>query len=157
MPGAEYDLDPAKIEEQARLIASAPKLAAFAKSLVDWARKSGEEMPNALVDLAHQAQDILTEDPAASLMTIPFISLEGMPHVPLIIHVRISRCLLVLAGFTLLTAIFFWPWVTQLSITLIGPPEDNLRDFWNSWHAANAQGWRDFSSPPKSGTPKARH
>jgi hypothetical protein len=61
VPGAEYDLDPAKTEEQARLIASAPKLAAFATSLVDWARKSGEDMPNALAELAHEAQDLLTE------------------------------------------------------------------------------------------------
>jgi hypothetical protein len=61
VPGAEYDLDPAKVEEQARLIASAPQLAAFATSLVDWARKSGEDMPNALAELAHQAQDLLTE------------------------------------------------------------------------------------------------
>jgi len=28
--------------------------------LVEWARKSGEEMPNELAELAHQAQDILT-------------------------------------------------------------------------------------------------
>ena len=61
VPGAEYDLDPAKMEEQARLIASAPQLAAFATSLVNWARKSGEDMPNELVELAHLAQDILTE------------------------------------------------------------------------------------------------
>ena len=54
VPGAEYDLDPAKVEEQARLIASAPQLAAFANGLVDWARKSGEDMPNALVELAHR-------------------------------------------------------------------------------------------------------
>src|SRR6266571_2585660 len=38
VPGAEYDLNPAKTEEQARLIASAPQLAAFASSLVNWAR-----------------------------------------------------------------------------------------------------------------------
>jgi hypothetical protein len=61
VPGAEYDLDPAKIEEQARLIANAPQLAAFATSLVDWARKSGEDMPNELAELAHRAQDLLTE------------------------------------------------------------------------------------------------
>src|ERR1700755_3499639 len=30
VPGAEYDLDPAKVEAQARLIAAAPKLVAFA-------------------------------------------------------------------------------------------------------------------------------
>ncbi len=59
VPGAEYDLNPAKVEEQARLIACAPQLAAFAGGLVEWARKSGEDMPNALVELAHDAQDIL--------------------------------------------------------------------------------------------------
>ena len=59
VPGAEYDLNPVKVEEQARLIASAPKLASFANGLVEWARKSGEDMPNALAQLAHDAQDIL--------------------------------------------------------------------------------------------------
>jgi hypothetical protein len=61
VPGAEYDLDPGRIEEQARLIANAPLLASFAVSLVDWARKSGEDMPNELAELAHRAQDLLTE------------------------------------------------------------------------------------------------
>jgi hypothetical protein len=59
VPGAEYDLDPLKVEMQARLIASAPLLVGFATGLVDWARKSGEDMPNTLVELAHNAQDIL--------------------------------------------------------------------------------------------------
>jgi hypothetical protein len=59
VPGAEYDLSPEKIERQARLIASAPRLVDFAASLVDWARKSGEDMPTELVTLAHDAQDIL--------------------------------------------------------------------------------------------------
>ena len=60
VPGAEYDLNPQVVEMQARLIASAPQLAAFANGLVEWARKSGEEMPTELVDLAHTAQDVLT-------------------------------------------------------------------------------------------------
>ena len=59
VPGAEYDLDPYRVERQARLIACAPQFDTFARELVDWARKSGEEMPAALADLAHQAQDIL--------------------------------------------------------------------------------------------------
>jgi hypothetical protein len=66
VPGAEYDLDPGRIEEQARLIANAPLLASFATSLVDWARKSGEDMPNELAELAHRAQDLLTEVKRAS-------------------------------------------------------------------------------------------
>jgi hypothetical protein len=61
VPGAEYDLDPNKIEKQARLIAAAPRFKAFAASLVDWARKSGEEMPAELADLAHAAQDLLSD------------------------------------------------------------------------------------------------
>jgi hypothetical protein len=59
VPGAEYDLDPQAVEQQARLIASAPQLMAFANNLVEWARKSGEEMPQALAELAHDAQDVL--------------------------------------------------------------------------------------------------
>jgi len=59
VPGAEYDLDPVRVERQARLIAHAPRLAEFASSLVEWARKSGEEMPASLADLAHDAQDLL--------------------------------------------------------------------------------------------------
>jgi hypothetical protein len=61
VPGAEYEQDPAKAEEEARLIANAPQLAAFASSLVEWARKSGEDMPTDLAELAHHAQDILTD------------------------------------------------------------------------------------------------
>ena len=72
------------------------------------------------------------------------ISLEGPTTRSQMRRICVPRGLLVLAGFTLLTAIFFWPWVTQLSSALIGPPEDNLQDFWNSWHAATAQGWRDL-------------
>lgn len=60
VPGAEYDLDPDRIERQARLIATAPQLEAFAYELVEWVRKSGEEMPDAITRLAHDAQDLLT-------------------------------------------------------------------------------------------------
>jgi len=60
VPGAEYDLDPVRIERQARLIATAPQLETFAHELVEWARKSGEDMPDALARLAHDAQDLLS-------------------------------------------------------------------------------------------------
>ena len=60
VPGAEYDLDPLKVERQAQMIAAAPRLASVVRTLIDWARKSGEEMPAELVQLAHSAQDVLT-------------------------------------------------------------------------------------------------
>ena len=60
VPGAEYDLDPVKVEKQARMISSAPRLLALATHLIEWARQSGEEMPNALVEIAHEAQDVIT-------------------------------------------------------------------------------------------------
>lgn len=60
VPGAEYDLDPIKIERQAQLIAAAPRLAAVVRTLVEWTRKSGEEMPAELAELAHGAQDVLS-------------------------------------------------------------------------------------------------
>ena len=59
-------------------------------------------------------------------------------------RLSLPRLLLVLGGFTALTAIFFWPWLAHASSALIGPPEDNMQDFWNSAHAAAARGWRDF-------------
>lgn len=61
VPGAEYDLDPVKVEQQARLIANAPRLASFANELVELARHSGEDLPQALVQLAHNAQDVLAD------------------------------------------------------------------------------------------------
>ena len=61
VPGAEYDLAPEKVERQARMIASAPKLVTVAHQLVEWARRSGEEMPSELVQIAHDAQDVLTD------------------------------------------------------------------------------------------------
>ena len=61
VPGAEYDLDPSRIEHQARLIAGAPALVAAAKELIEWTRRSGEDMPAALADIAHNAQDVLSQ------------------------------------------------------------------------------------------------
>ncbi|HEY3785390.1 MAG TPA: hypothetical protein VGL55_08930 [Steroidobacteraceae bacterium] len=40
--------------------------------------------------------------------------------------------------FTCATAAFFWQWLPNLSIALIGPPEDNMQDLWNTWYAAFA-------------------
>ena len=63
---------------------------------------------------------------------------------PFSIPAPLLRTRLVLGGFTLLTILFFRPWLMQLSSALIGPPEDNMQDFWNSWHVAHAQSWREL-------------
>ena len=38
--------------------------------------------------------------------------------------------------FTAATAILFWQWMLHLNSALLGPPEDNMQDFWNTWYAA---------------------
>jgi hypothetical protein len=46
----------------------------------------------------------------------------------------------VLLLFTALTVLFFWECIPQLQFRLIGPPEDNMNDLWNSWYAATSRG-----------------
>jgi len=36
--------------------------------------------------------------------------------------------------FSLVTIFFFWPVIAHLGSALIGPPEDNLNDFWDTWY-----------------------
>ena len=45
----------------------------------------------------------------------------------------------VLLLFTLVTVIFFRQWMPHLNSALIGPPEDNMQDFWNTWYTAVAR------------------
>jgi hypothetical protein len=52
--------------------------------------------------------------------------------------------LAVLSLFTLLTAIFFLQWMANLNFALIGPPEDNMQDFWNAWYTAVASNPGEF-------------
>jgi len=68
-PGAEYDRDPRKIEYQARLISSAPRLHAIARQILELVADHPEDAPPALAALAQQASAIeryLNEFPAAS-------------------------------------------------------------------------------------------
>lgn len=51
---------------------------------------------------------------------------------------RATETLVLLVAFTALTALFFRQAVPDLSSVLIGPPEDNLQDFWNSWYAVQS-------------------
>jgi hypothetical protein len=54
-PGAEYDRDPNKIERQARLIASAPRLHQMARDLMALVAESPEDAPPAIIELARRA------------------------------------------------------------------------------------------------------
>ncbi len=38
--------------------------------------------------------------------------------------------------FAVVTALVFRQWLPHLGSALIGPPEDNMQDFWNTWYAA---------------------
>jgi hypothetical protein len=47
--------------------------------------------------------------------------------------------LAVFSLFTAATALFFWEWMPHLHSALIGPPEDNMQDFWNTWYVTVAR------------------
>ncbi len=59
VPGAEYDRDPYKIERQARLIASCPKLVSIARELAAMVAEDPDEAPPAIRQLAKQASAVL--------------------------------------------------------------------------------------------------
>jgi hypothetical protein len=42
----------------------------------------------------------------------------------------------IFALYSALTVIFFWPLIPFLTNSLIGPAEDNMMDFWNTWYTA---------------------
>lgn len=48
------------------------------------------------------------------------------------------RLALVFPLFVAVTAVLFAPMLSRLGSALIGPPEDNMIDLWNSWYAAVA-------------------
>jgi len=48
----------------------------------------------------------------------------------------VTRFAAVLCLFTLATVLIFWPCIAHLHTALLGPPEDNMQDFWNTWYAA---------------------
>ncbi len=51
------------------------------------------------------------------------------------------------ALFAAMTAILFYQWMPHLHSALIGPPEDNLQDFWNTWYAAVGRNPGSFFLP----------
>ena len=67
VPGSEYDRDPHKIERQARLIATAPRLLAVAKALVEFIADAPDEAPPELRALAMKANGMIrfvSDEPA---------------------------------------------------------------------------------------------
>lgn len=60
VPGAEYALSPARMEKQARMIASAPRLASIVRKLLDWSAKSPTAVPESLSALVRECRDALT-------------------------------------------------------------------------------------------------
>jgi hypothetical protein len=38
--------------------------------------------------------------------------------------------------FAAVTVVLFWQCIPHLHAALLGPPEDNMQDFWNTWYAA---------------------
>ncbi len=75
VPGAEYDRDPSKIEAQARLIASAPRLLAIARKLLEIVDEAPQDAPPVIRALATDAGNIerylreipAVDDPAAGV------------------------------------------------------------------------------------------
>ena len=59
VPGAEYDRDPYKIEFQARLVVSAPKLLRLAREIAAMVAEDPDEAPPAIRKLAKQAAAVL--------------------------------------------------------------------------------------------------
>ncbi|XSG81185.1 MAG: hypothetical protein ACPW61_08830 [Methyloligella sp. ZOD6] len=63
VPGAEYDLDPQRIEKQAQLIVRAPSLVKLMRLLVSQADQHPENMSEDMSDLVDMARTVLKELP----------------------------------------------------------------------------------------------
>ena len=59
VPGAEYDLYPEKIEHQARMIVSTPKMAALLRALIEHVKMEAENVPDEVASMAREAGTIL--------------------------------------------------------------------------------------------------
>lgn len=59
VPGAEYALSPTRIERQARMIISTPRLCTVVKQLSEWAKRSPAEIPDSLLEIVREAGDLI--------------------------------------------------------------------------------------------------
>jgi hypothetical protein len=53
--GAEYAVAPGRIEQQAKLIAAAPRLASIVRQFHEWAQQSGDGIPESLQSLSQES------------------------------------------------------------------------------------------------------
>jgi hypothetical protein len=60
VPGAEYALGPSNVEQQARLIASSPKLASLARAMLKLTKESSEPLPENVLEISRHAREILS-------------------------------------------------------------------------------------------------
>lgn len=58
----------------------------------------------------------------------------------------LTRGLGLLLFYGLATVIIFRQWIPDLDQILLGPPEDNMQDFWNSWYVTVAANYHSFFS-----------
>jgi hypothetical protein len=67
VPGSEYALSPARIEHQARVLASAPRLVEIVKQLAGWAKDAPSGVPESLSELVGRSEQTMSyiEDSAA--------------------------------------------------------------------------------------------
>lgn len=61
VPSAEYDLDPQKIESQARIIAHSLSMVDLLRKISDYAEESPGNLPNQLMDLIARGRELLKE------------------------------------------------------------------------------------------------
>lgn len=74
VPGAEYDRDPYKIEHQARVVATAPKLLHVVSQLAEFVGKHTDDCPTELLSLGRAANALLksiSEAPPAPMVSEP--------------------------------------------------------------------------------------
>src|SRR5215467_12322189 len=59
VPGAEYALSPTRVERQARMIASSPRLVAVVEEFSKWAKKAPKDLQDQLKDIIAKANEAL--------------------------------------------------------------------------------------------------
>lgn len=65
VPGAEYDLDPHRVERQARIVANAPRFMSLLNEIVEYAEEAPENVSNQLMDIIQRARHVISNIEAA--------------------------------------------------------------------------------------------